>query len=564
MKKLNADHRIIFMSMKQLSTLLLVFCVSYAGYSQDSFNNTTNQRVLTNQQWLEDLEFALAKLEAIHPNRYQRISQEDFARVAGNARSMIEHSKSDDDCYFAIRHVIASIQDAHTMLFFGGMVNYRAVVLPVKIDYLADGYFIGGIEKGKKELLGARILAINDTPMDSIVVKMQEIVSHDNLYSGFEMASRALRYPLILKGIGVKMSGNEFTFSVLTLDGKPVDVKLIPANSIQDSDLFTVQSLLDRSKPLHLKNLTEDYWFEYLSNDKLVYAQINRVERRGEENKSFSRFTGDFFKYFDQHAEEIGKVIIDLRFNPGGQGRLTIPFIKEMVKRENHFPRGKLFVLIGSKTYSAGVVFATQFLEYTNAIFVGSPSGCAANMFSNSNSAGKLPNSRYELDIASRQIENTWIANRNIFKIDVPAIMTGKDYYTGSDPALEAIVKGEIWPLEDLAALKGADEAFRRYNEFKKKYADLNWWNTSENLETTINDKGYALIAGKEIEKATQVFMLNTLIFPSSANAFDSLGEAFMLAGNKESAIKHYEKSLALNPQNTNALEQLKQLKEIK
>jgi len=39
---------------------------------------------------------------------------------------------------------------------------------------------------------------------------------------------------------------------------------------------------------------------------------------------------------------------------------------------------------------------------------------------------------------------------------------------------------------------------------------------------------------------------------------YNSLAEAYMLAGNKELAIKNYEKSLELNPQNTNAVEQLK------
>jgi len=47
----------------------------------------------------------------------------------------------------------------------------------------------------------------------------------------------------------------------------------------------------------------------------------------------------------------------------------------------------------------------------------------------------------------------------------------------------------------------------------------------------------------------------------NGANAYDSLAEAYMLSGNKELAIKNYEKSLELNPQNTNAAEQLKKLK---
>ncbi len=46
--------------------------------------------------------------------------------------------------------------------------------------------------------------------------------------------------------------------------------------------------------------------------------------------------------------------------------------------------------------------------------------------------------------------------------------------------------------------------------------------------------------------------------FPASANARDSLGEAYMNAGDRARAIENYEKSLNLNPKNTNAVEKLK------
>jgi len=80
-------------------------------------------------------------------------------------------------------------------------------------------------------------------------------------------------------------------------------------------------------------------------------------------------------------------------------------------------------------------------------------------------------------------------------------------------------------------------------------------------IETDINNWGYALMAENKFTDAIGVLKINTERFPGSANAFDSLGEAYMKTGNKELAIKHYEKSLELNPQNANAAEQLKKLK---
>ena len=65
-------------------------------------------------------------------------------------------------------------------------------------------------------------------------------------------------------------------------------------------------------------------------------------------------------------------------------------------------------------------------------------------------------------------------------------------------------------------------------------------------------------------QEALAVFKLNTELFPESANAFDSLGEAYLIIGEKEKAIESYRKSLKLNPENKNAAVVLKRLTESK
>jgi len=55
---------------------------------------------------------------------------------------------------------------------------------------------------------------------------------------------------------------------------------------------------------------------------------------------------------------------------------------------------------------------------------------------------------------------------------------------------------------------------------------------------------------------------MNVEMKPQSANAYDSLGEAYVINENKEIAIENYKKSLELNPDNSNALEMLKELEQ--
>ena len=67
----------------------------------------------------------------------------------------------------------------------------------------------------------------------------------------------------------------------------------------------------------------------------------------------------------------------------------------------------------------------------------------------------------------------------------------------------------------------------------------------------------------KEFDKAIEVFKLNTVRHPSSANAFDSLGEAYFTKGDKKNAIANFKKSLGLNPTEgtkTNSEKFLKQM----
>ena len=98
---------------------------------------------------------------------------------------------------------------------------------------------------------------------------------------------------------------------------------------------------------------------------------------------------------------------------------------------------------------------------------------------------------------------------------------------------------------------KGLDAAIASYKK-RNKNTDL--------LEDNINSKGYDLMKENKVQQAIEVFKLNVYAFPRSANAFDSLGEAYLEAGNKVLAVENYKKSLLLNPKNENAREVLKKL----
>jgi len=133
----------------------------------------------------------------------------------------------------------------------------------------------------------------------------------------------------------------------------------------------------------------------------------------------------------------------------------------------------------------------------------------------------------------------------------------------GNQPAL-AWLKYESYKspgrvlLKNILA-KGADAALGEYRQWRQGRAPGEVVN-----ENQMNRIGYDLLGAKRVKDAIEVFKLNVADYPQSANVYDSLGEAYKVNGDRELAIKNYERSVELDPKNTHGIEVLKTLRENK
>lgn len=114
-------------------------------------------------------------------------------------------------------------------------------------------------------------------------------------------------------------------------------------------------------------------------------------------------------------------------------------------------------------------------------------------------------------------------------------------------------------PLPDIAKRvkttlqsSGIDAAFREFKQLSTASDSGVYFG-----EWEVNEVGYIFLANDKVEEAITVFDYNVQRHPQSANAHDSLAEAYLKLGKKDSAIRHYRWSLELNPNNANARKML-------
>jgi len=130
---------------------------------------------------------------------------------------------------------------------------------------------------------------------------------------------------------------------------------------------------------------------------------------------------------------------------------------------------------------------------------------------------------------------------------DLTSILYNQPYELPKQSIAEALMK--TISERDVAA------AVKQYRELKATGSA-----TYDFGENELNLLGYQLLGAKKMKEAIEIFKLNVEAYPQAANPYDSLGEAYLTAGEKAPALQNYKKALELNPENTNAAAVIKTL----
>ncbi len=503
-----------------------------------------------------------------HRNLYHTLSRERFDSAVGDLHRKIPRLAR-HQIVLELARIVALVGDGHTNVAPTRDPEIGFRTYPVKLYFFRDGLFVRAADLAHKGLAGARVLRIGRAAPEEAYARVRELIGRDNEMGARYFAPFLLAMPEVLHGLGLIDDMERAPF-LIERNGRRQTVVLRPRGPASmmppDTDVswapergwVDMRDAAAAPAPLWLReDPTVRYRFEYLPDTRTVYLQYNMVGHRADD--SIPHFARRLQAFVDTAA--VDRLVLDLRLNRGGDGTLNRPLLLSLIRARKLEGPGRLFVLIGRGTFSAAQFLVNDLERYTDALFVGEPTGGKANSYGDSRKT-LLPNSGITVRASIYWWQEDPWDQRPWRAPDIAAELTSADYRANVDPAMKAVLAYRPEPPIDermRRAFAAGDSALamRRYREYRADprhaYADT---------EAALNTLGYELLGQERYGPAVAVLALNAAEHPDSWNVHDSLGEAYLKAGRTEAAVASYERSVALNPGNVQGVETLKRLRE--
>lgn len=532
----------------------------FISFIQIAAQTSNTDKLAQTEKWREDLRYLAEQMPKVHKNLFHKMTPEQFKTAVENLNRRIP-TLDRNQIIVEMARIVAMVGDGHTRM---GLVPNRLRIdpkigfrqYPLKLYLFKDGLFVTAAGEEYADVVGARVVKIGNMPADQAFKKVSEIACRDNEMTVKDRVPYLLTVPEILQALGV-VSDMEKVPVVVEKDGRQMTIELKPAAKDADIRMTEAYHSSQNPVPLWLKDPKNFYWFEYLPDSRTVYLQYNVVANKKEE--SFADFCKRVFSFVE--ANPVDKFVIDLRNNEGGNSSLNWSLIYGLIRSDKVNQPGKLFTLIGRKTFSAAVNCADFLERHTKTVFVGEPTGSSPNQYGDTG-AVILPNSGIDVEVSALFHQEAGARdNRLWFAPQIAVELSSEDYKTNNDPVLKLILgniqlRSVVETIREALQANNFELAVKQYRDYKN--APIHKYS---NTEDEINNFGYELLGASQFKQAIEAFKLNVESYPQSANAYDSLAEAYMKNGDKQPAIVNYEKSLSLNPNNSNAVQLLKVLK---
>lgn len=390
--------------------------------------------------WRSDLNFLAEEIERMRFNAFRKISTADFRREVDRLASAVPRL-SDEAVIVGIMRILNTLGDAHTNAIPEGIPKWTKT-LPVHFQLFEDGLFVTAADSAGAAVVGAEVLEVGGRPIKKVLAMLDSVTSDDNARTIYRNGPGYLRFPQVLYGLGLLRNGERLPVTIR--DARGVRRTVVIETTPNDP---TFSRIAAHPKWIHAINATPGelpigfrdrrtpHWFEHVPESKMMYFQFNSVvNTQGEPLAAFLR---RLFAAVDSTAAEA--LVIDLRWNNGGNSLLLPPLIQGIVERPRLNQRGKLFAITGPYTFSAAMNAATMLDRHTQVMLVGEPTVSSPNFVGESNVV-TLPWSGVPVSISDYFWQTSWPTDyRASLAPELYAPLTFHAYRAKRDPAMEAI-----------------------------------------------------------------------------------------------------------------------------
>lgn len=546
-------------------TLLLCLSNVYSAYQPQPEVAPANFARAT--EWRQEVDRIVKDLRAHHPDPFTKVGSLTFLREAEALKAALPSLTEEQRVVRAMR-LVASLGDGHTVLEPDNPTF--AWWYPVRLYEFSDGNFVTSAHQSVVELAGAQVLEIAGRPAAEVINEARTLISGDNAFDKLEKLG-AVHNAGLMKGLGYAAANGELTIKCKLRDGKLVERTLTPQKSRNNDasfdwryarEMFGLSFSMpndwvaaynnlpasafrqrDTTRPLHL-TMTAPYVARALPEQQAYYVQFNQTDDT------------TMLSFFQQTMKEVDQVkprrlLLDLRYNFGGDSSQVNTLLRELVKRADNQPWQDLYVLTGRKTFSAGVGLLNALLKQLPLTTVGEPPGAPLNFYGDAREI-KYAVTGLRLHVSElRHQFGDFNDLGDIIPIDVPAPFSFADYVAGRDPAVDAILRGdEMRSIPIIAAKDGGALARKVYKERNAKFAQYSWWQPPKEFDLRRVCMGQ--VREKRFAEALETCKLTTEIHPGIWNTWYNLGNAQRAAGQRQEAIASYRRVLEIDPSNFN------------
>ena len=529
---------------------------------------------LTAEQWRADLRYLATESVRRHKNAFHSVSRPAFDSAVTDLDARIP-SLQRHEIIVGMMKIMALIGDGHTNIYptRDSVIGFHA--LPVALYLFSDGLHVRAARTPLAQLAGARVVGIGGQTPEEAYRRARVLVGKENEQGARFWVPHLLAIPEVLHAIGLAPSPDSARFD-LEVNGQRRSVWLAAQGPVEmmagdtDKSWRRRAGWVDARDAATARGIPEPLWLAgspdttyastYLPAERALYVQLNQIVPNA--GQSFTEYARRLRAAVDSAPADrpVERVVIDLRINRGGNGELLKPLIRSIIQSRMDAP-GKLMVLTGRSTFSAAQFLVDHLERWTNATFVGEPTGSKGRSYGDSRRFA-MPNSGItaRVSIYYWQLWQPW-DTRQWTAPRVAAALSMADYRENRDPALAAALHYtpettplavRLLPLFEAGDTTSALAVLRGYRtEPMHLYATTH---------TAIDTIAGHFIAKGQLARAIAAGELWAREHATESMAQAILGDLYTRGGRREDARRALELAVKLGPDNDYAQERLKAL----